>query len=324
MFYKASNINDLELLYSVLKTKFPNNQITIEFKKKHYLVSVSLESYKNDPIVPLDVDIKVVYGDTDSTMMEIKFNRKSFELNRIDSFKLAKICGDELTSAVFKRPPIEMEFEKCFQPFILLSKKRYITKTFENLKDPFKLKGITSTGTSLTRRDYCQLVKKCYSQVIDSVMESNDVQISCNIFKEYINKIYTYDVDFQDVKLSAQLAESYKTRPVHVQLADRMRLRGEDVQIGDRLAYIFIQDTSEKRNQQKSALGETIEFALENNLKINRMCYIEQLAKPLLGFFKVILKDYPKILNETIEFTNNKLIQVGGKALKTSDYILKE
>ena len=115
------------------------------------------------------------------------------------------------------------------------------------------------------------------------------------------------------------LASSYKTKPVHVQLAEKLKERKEEVQVGSRIPYIFVENTS-NTPKQKSELGEDPKYAIQHNLKYNRQCYIEQLAKPLLGFYKIALKDNEDLLDQIIDYTNDTLVNCGGKRLKVSDF----
>ena len=266
----------------------------------------------------------IIVKNTDSVFLSLKYNRQDFNKNRADTFKLATVCGDNLTETVFNRRPIEMEFEKVFQPFILLTKKRYIGKKYENMKDPFKLKEITKSGIAITRRDYCKMVKNCYSEVINAIVneDGGGVDESVEIYKSYIDRIDNYQIDIDDLVVSAMLAKSYKTKPVHVHLAEKLKARHEEVQVGDRIPYIFIE--SDDKTLAKSELGEDPKYAVENNLKFNRKCYLEQLAKPLLGFFKCVLSDNEEALDDVINYTNDKLVEYGGAKLKPSDYKMKE
>ena len=267
----------------------------------------------------------IIVKNTDSIFIKFKYNRDDFERNRSDTFKLATICGDNLTHKVFKRPPIDLEFEKVFNPFILLSKKRYIANKYENTKDPFDLKGVDAKGIALTRRDYCTMVKKCYKEVIDTILNNksgtslDSVKKSIELYKGYIDKIYNYQINIDDLIVSAMLASSYKTKPVHVQLAEKLKERKEEVQVGSRIPYIFVENTS-NTPKQKSELGEDPKYAIQHNLKYNRQCYIEQLAKPLLGFYKIALKDNEDLLDQIIDYTNDTLVNCGGKRLKVSDF----
>jgi hypothetical protein len=51
---------------------------------------------------------------------------------------------------------------------------------------------------------------------------------------------------------------------------------------------------------------------------------LEQLAKPLLGFYKIVLKDREDLLDHIIDYTNNILVKCGGKSLKPSDFKIDE
>lgn len=263
---------------------------------------------------------------TDSIFLSLKYNRDDYKQNRIDTFKLATICGDNLTHEIFNRPPIEMEFEKVFHPFILLSKKRYIGRKYDNMKDPFEMTKLVTSGIALTRRDYCKMVKKCYKSILDIIMEMKDNDISVinkaiDIYKTYIDNIINYKISFEDLIVSALLAKSYKTRPVHVILAEKLKERNENVQIGERIPYIYIEDTS-GMNKIKSELGEDPEYAKKHNLKFNRICYLEQLTKPILSFFSILLKDDENTFDELLEYVNEKTVSIGGKKFKHSDFKL--
>ena len=48
------------------------------------------------------------------------------------------------------------------------------------------------------------------------------------------------------------------------------------------------------------------------------------MAKPLLGFFKCVLNENEELLDDVIEYTNDKLVEYGGAKLKPSDYKMKE
>lgn len=320
---------DKEKMFRISVTKMKQRKIANKIKKIE-LISEKIDNFVYD----LETECgrfqagvgNIIVKNTDSIFAEIKFNRDDFRNNRIDTFKIASLCGDIISDEIFKRPPIFLEFEKVFQPFILLTKKRYIGKKYEDTRDPFKLKAIIKSGIAVTRRDYCKMVKKCYTQVIDCIVDENNDSIdnisqSIEIYKRYMDRIDNYQIDFDDLIVSAMLAKSYKTRPVHVQLAEKLKARKEEVQVGDRIQYMYIENTS-KEIKKKSELGEDPIYAKKNSLKYNRGCYLSQLAKPLISFFKVILVNHKELLEDLIESTNIKLIEYGEPKLKPSDYIL--
>jgi DNA polymerase delta subunit 1 len=368
--YRTNNINDTELVYSLLREKYPDNQVHISYDNidKEYTLTLTQNPYKKDPEVQVDFFTRVIYGDTDSIFVEIKFNRKDFRKNREDTFKLASICGDNVTDKIFNRQPICLEFEKVFQPFILLTKKRYIGKKFENMKDPFKLKEITKSGIAVTRRDFSKMVKDCYTEVIDCIVdEGNDsgIQRSVEIYKKYVDRIDAYQIDIDDLITSKTLAKSYscslckkktewihikcdycnkesplnstkcintkcgksfkcihKFNLVHVQLAIKMLKRKDEANINDRIPFVFIE--SDDKTLAKNDLGEDPVYVKKHNLKYNRSFYLESLSKTILSFFKVCLNEHQDLLNDAIEYTNDKFESYGNKKLKPSDFKLEE
>ena len=108
-----------------------------------------------------------IYGDTDSVFMSFKLT--DLEGNSIkgkDALKvtieLAKEAGELATK--FLKKPHDLEYEKTFMPFALLSKKRYVGMLYE--EDPNKCIR-KSMGIVLKRRDNAPIVKDIYGGVID-------------------------------------------------------------------------------------------------------------------------------------------------------------
>ena len=254
---------------------------------------------------------EMIVKNTDSIFLKIKYNTNDYSICRKSTFELASKCGDILTKEVFNRKPIEMEFEKVFQPFILLTKKRYIGKKYEDPQDPLKLKGLTTTGIALTRRDYSEYTKECYSAVIDTLVNKSNIKEGIKVFKEYVDRLEKYEANIDQLVLSSLLAKEYKTQPVHVVLAKKLKERQMEVQVGDRIPYIFIE--SFDKSKKKSELGEDPTFAKTHNIRYNRVCYLENLSKPIIGFFKVVLESSPDLLKDIIDYTNTTIIRCGGK-----------
>ena len=64
--FKTKSIEDTEMIYSLLRDKYPTRQIDIEFNDntKEYLLKLTDKEFKEDPEVPVDIKIKIVYGDS--------------------------------------------------------------------------------------------------------------------------------------------------------------------------------------------------------------------------------------------------------------------
>jgi hypothetical protein len=96
--------------------------------------------------------------------------------------------------------------------------------------------------------------------------------------------------------------------------------RNDEVTVGDRLEYMYVEHENPKA--AKNEMAEDPKFAVKNGLKLNRLCYLEQVAKPILGLYRVCLQD--ERLDNIIEFVNKKMVEYGGKKLKPSDYKIED
>lgn len=103
----------------------------------------------------------------------------------------------------------------------------------------------------------------------------------------------------------------------HINLAQKFLYRNDEISIGDRIQFIYIENET---TNVKSELTEDPTFAKNNNIKYNRGCYLEQLAKSIMGFFKVVLQNENELIDDLLEFTNEKLIEYGSTKLKISDF----
>ena len=116
-----------------------------------------------------------VYGDTDSVFF--KFNLKETDGTPIKhkkaleiTIELAKQAGK--LASTFLKHPHDLEYEKTFLPFCLLSKKRYVGMLYEDNPDVCKRK---SMGIVLKRRDNAPIVKEVYGGIIDILIKDKDI-----------------------------------------------------------------------------------------------------------------------------------------------------
>jgi DNA polymerase delta subunit 1 len=272
---------------------------------------------KSEIRVPIFLETEVVYGDTDSVMCRFKYNRLCKSKNRCDTFRLSKRAGEILTRSIFNREPIEMEFEKVFNPFLLKGKKNYVGKMYDNVKDPNKLTKIHKAGVASTRRNYCEYYKKYAEEIYDCFLEEHMEDI-IPITKRYIKDICEYKVSISELTISSSLAAKYKSNNMpHLTVVEKMRSRGCEVQVGDRLPYIFIEISDNKEQKYKKAEDPSY-IETHKNVKINRGVYLEHIAKPIIGFMKPLLRNNNDILESVYNLYNEALIQSGDKKLPIS------
>lgn len=233
----------------------------------------------------------IVYGDTDSifcTFPEIQFNGKEAIMPSIErAIDASKQIKSEL------KYPHDLEYEKTFWPFILLSKKRYVGNLYENDDKKFKQK---SMGIVLKRRDNANIVKHLYGGVIDIILKEQDFVKSIDFLTDGLNNLIKGNTDIDDLVISKSLRADYKdeSKIAHKVLANRIAERdpGNKPQINDRIPYVYI-----KTDNQKCLQGERIEspeFIKKNNLVPDYGFYItNQIMKPILQLYALEIERIP-------------------------------
>jgi DNA polymerase elongation subunit (family B) len=233
------------------------------------------------------VNAEVIYGDTDSCFF--RFNMTDLDGVKLSSSKELKITielaqeAGALISKMLKKPH-DLEYEKTFMPWCLLSKKRYVGMQYEF--DPNKCKR-KSMGIVLKRRDNAEIVKEVYGGVIDILMKNQDVIEAVRFVKERLEKLAEGGYPIEKLKITKSIRGFYKKpkQIAHKVLADRMGKRdpGNKPSSGTRIPFAYILKKGAKLQGDKI---ETLEFIKKNGLKLDYGFYItNQIMKPLLQVF---------------------------------------
>jgi DNA polymerase elongation subunit (family B) len=273
-----------------------------------------IEEAYADTVVPTskfgDVRTKAeyVYGDTDSVFF--RFNLEDLEGQPIIGKKALEITielaqqAGELASKFLKQPH-DLEYEKTFLPFCLLSKKRYVGMLYET--DPYKGKR-KSMGIVLKRRDNAPIVKDIYGGIIDILMKENDIEKAAEFLKTCLQNMVEEKYGMEKLVITKSLRSGYKNpnQIAHKVLADRLGRRdpGNKPSVGDRIPFVYIENPDKKALQ-----GERIEtpdyiIAQKGQVKINYAFYItNQIMKPVQQLFALVLeqmKDFKQKKGHTL------------------------
>ena len=136
----------------------------------------------------------LVVHNTDSVM--VKFPTTSVE----ESFRL----GEEAAERISKTfpPPVELEFEKVYNPYLLFSKKRYAGLMYTK---PEKPDYIDAKGIQLVRRDNCAMVRNILKETLDIIMFEKDITKARNLVKQKVIDLENNNVDIRDLVVSKSL-----------------------------------------------------------------------------------------------------------------------
>ena len=209
--------------------------------------------------------LDVVYGDTDSIF--IKFSRKTNKDNELTKLEAVQHCIDcgqkageyitiklkednwpekywneDKTSPHFY--PQDLEYEKTFWPFILISKKRYTGEKYET--DSEETPKRTSMGLVTKRRDNAPIVKYVFGNMVNRLM-SSEVTVDQVIgwLKETLQRIVD-GKEHQSMFIISKKLNSYYKNPksiAHKYLADKIGERdpGNKPKANDRIPYLFVE-----------------------------------------------------------------------------------
>jgi DNA polymerase elongation subunit (family B) len=234
-----------------------------------------------------------IYGDTDSVFF-------TFNLQTPDGTPIRGKDALEITIEIaqqaghlasqFLKAPHDLEYEKTFMPFCLLSKKRYVGMLYET--DPNKGKR-KEMGIVLKRRDNAPIVKDIYGGIIDILMKKQNIQEAIDFLRGCLENIVNEKYSMDKLIITKSLRSGYKNPQsiAHKVLADRMTARdpGNKPGPGDRIPFAYI-STSGKKTLQGDKI-ETPSFIAENKLKIDYSFYItNQIMKPVQQVFALVLE----------------------------------
>ena len=204
----------------------------------------------------------VIYGDTDSVFVKFSRLKDGQTLVGKEALKHCIQCGieagdyitngtllvdnvdgsqDEEEHEPLLCKPQDLEYEKTFWPFILISKKRYTGDKYEIDIDDCKR---TSMGIVLKRRDNAQIVKHVFGNVIEKIMIGKDFAMTLDWLKQTLKEIRNGEFPLRYFVITKALRGYYKNPKgiAHKVLADRMAERdpGNKPKSNDRIPYAYI------------------------------------------------------------------------------------
>ena len=187
---------------------------------------------------------KVIYGDTDSVFIKWQRYKNDRLLVGKEALQFCIDCGKDAGEWITKhklQKPQDLEYEKTFYPFILVSKKRYVADKYEFDINECKRDAM---GIVLKRRDNAPIVKHVFGNVIEKIMIDKDLHKSVEWLQQTLQDIKSGQFPMSYFIITKSLRGYYKNPQgiAHKVLADRMRERdpGNYPKAGDRMPYAYI------------------------------------------------------------------------------------
>ena len=220
----------------------------------------------------LGVPCKVIYGDTDSIMV----NLEDKNITKTQAFEYGEKAADFITSQF--REDVTLEMEKVYIPYLLIAKKRYAGLMYTpNKKGDIEFEKMDAKGIELVRRDNCPWAKKVYESVLKPILFECDPNKAFSNLEFHLNNLVENNIKLEDFVLTKQLKkkESYANQlQPHLIVADKITTRSQGAivpQSGDRLPFYIAEGPQEKISER----AEDPNWGKDNGIKPDRLYYVK-------------------------------------------------
>ncbi|KTW27076.1 hypothetical protein T552_02568 [Pneumocystis carinii B80] len=247
------------------------------------------EILRNTKELASSLNLQVIYGDTDSIMIN----------TNIETFEEAMKIGNEFKKHVNERYKfLEIDIDNVYQRMLLHAKKKYAALHLVEIDGKMESK-IDVKGLDMKRREYCILAKEASSYVLDQILSGSQTEYVIekihDFLRDFANKMR--EGKFQPAKFIiynklGKNPEEYpngKSMP-HVQVALKKKEKGDVVKVNDVIAYIITGNENDNRHIAERACTPQEVIKL-SNVKIDYNYYlanqilppIERLCGPIEG-----------------------------------------
>uniref|UniRef100_A0A8C5LWH3 DNA polymerase n=1 Tax=Leptobrachium leishanense TaxID=445787 RepID=A0A8C5LWH3_9ANUR len=228
------------------------------------------------------MNLEVIYGDTDSIMINTNCN------NLEEVFKL----GNKVKSEINKSYKLlEIDIDGVFKSLLLLKKKKYAALTVEPTGDGKYITKQELKGLDIVRRDWCELAKLAGNYVISQILSDNprdtiveNIQKKLTEIGENVSNGAVPISQFEINKALTKDPQDYpdkKSLP-HVHVALWLNSQGgRKVKAGDTISYVVCQDGSNLSASQRAYAPEQLQK--QDNLSIDTQYYLSQQVHPVVS-----------------------------------------
>ncbi|OTA66549.1 putative DNA polymerase alpha catalytic subunit [Hypoxylon sp. EC38] len=187
--------------------------------------------------------LQVIYGDTDSVMINAN----------VDSVADALKVGQEFKKAVNERYRLlEIDIDNVFRRILLQAKKKYAAINLVEVPGGKFVEKMEVKGLDMKRREYCALSKEISSRILNEILSGDETEVSVQRIHEYLREIAAkmreHSIPVAKYIIYTQLGKAPKEYPnadsmPQVQVALREIARGKNVRRGDVISYVVTGDS---------------------------------------------------------------------------------
>lgn len=226
-------------------------------------------------------NLKVIYGDTDSVMIN----------TGVYTYDEARQMGELFKKTVNSQYKLlEIDIDNIFGSMILNAKKKYAAIELLKHGDTIDQKLVVK-GLDLKRREFCQLSKDASMFALDKLLNNSDIDEALESIHDYLRKlsedvrnhrvpVAKFTIHNQLGKEPAAYHESHK--PAHVHVALRRLARGELVRAHDVISYV-VTAPLEGETTTPNERARSISDMRKENRQIDVDYYLQQQILSVVG-----------------------------------------
>ncbi|KAI8628666.1 hypothetical protein F5Y19DRAFT_109467 [Xylariaceae sp. FL1651] len=187
--------------------------------------------------------LQVIYGDTDSVMINAN----------VESVADALKVGNEFKKAVNERYRLlEIDIDNIFRRILLQAKKKYAAINLVEIPGNKFVEKMEVKGLDMKRREYCGLSKEISSRILNEILSGDETEVAVQRIHEYLReisgKMREYSIPVQKYIINTQLGKAPSEYPnadsmPQVQVALREIARGKSIRRGNVISYIVTGDS---------------------------------------------------------------------------------
>ncbi|KAG4082815.1 DNA/RNA polymerase [Neocallimastix lanati (nom. inval.)] len=227
----------------------------------------------------------VIYGDTDSCLIEYKKEKKSFfeinnnnnniindnenvqnnNLDHFDTDKFVKECK-EVSNIVTNLLPegMHLKYENTFSRMLIISKKKYSGILADKDKPTLYIKGI-----DLIKKNTCIFIRDYYKIFLYMILYKYPKKLIKEKVIKMKKELLAGEVPFEKLIMRLSIGPKYKNKSYYVLLFINNHKRYNlDYKVGEKINYVIIKTTNFSFSKDSNLFGDKImSLDLYNNLK---------------------------------------------------------
>ncbi|KAG4082435.1 DNA/RNA polymerase [Neocallimastix lanati (nom. inval.)] len=227
----------------------------------------------------------VIYGDTDSCLIEYKKEKKSFfeinnnnnniindnenvqnnNLDHFDTDKFVKECK-EVSNIVTNLLPegMHLKYENTFSRMLIISKKKYSGILVDKDKPTLYIKGI-----DLIKKNTCIFIRDYYKIFLYMILYKYPKKLIKEKVIKMKKELLAGEVPFEKLIMRLSIGPKYKNKSYYVLLFINNHKRYNlDYKVGEKINYVIIKTTNFSFSKDSNLFGDKImSLDLYNNLK---------------------------------------------------------